>query len=1015
MKIRRLLAVLSAALLAAAPLVPVIGTAQADGLSVPPMPAGNTDLAGQPEGNDPDNIAHWETPVRIEARAPKTSYVDFGSLKGIDGGDTYVLKMTFRVTEQAGGVYSGPELLLRTGADGTEYRAKFQANCSYLFRGEENCAATTQADAVYALNEEFTVAAVVSPDRADIFMNGKQILGYVGKDDDAYRGGSPAFRVFGGSARVFVSAYSAYDTADRSIPKRPADSPELATGVHPVKDDPGHFATWEDPLRIVRDCGENRLVFDGFTGLTNRDSYVLRATFRVTQLSQWNDRWSGPEIVLRGDRDGTYYQITCQADQTYFQRFSPEGAQVCQNSGIFYHLDEEFTVAAVVTAQGAEIWLNGTKALTYDGSADSAWLRGAPRFEIGGQTSMLAYGFSAYDLRQRSDSVTVIPADGGTVTIDDPLATAGDTVTLTVQPDEGKALRMGSLLVLAGGKKIRPERQGRRTDRQDGVYTFTMPDTGTAQIAAAFVDAGTADFASLGAQYHTADGKTDGLRFGFALAYDTASGTLTHQGKTYTVCEYGALITTRAVLDAVRGEMPEGDCLTVDAAWGERADERKQIPAAAVLDISGSYAEYACAVEGLDPAKDDVIYSARGYAVLADGEGGTVTLYAPIKNFSLRGIKKAEGFSLSVPSSAVLGLPQGVTDASRCHDGSRARLSRVMQKARSGQKITIAFIGGSITDGTNVNVENSYARLVRNWWLTAFPNTAVEYVNAGIGQTGSFFGVGRVDEDVLSHDPDFVVVEYAVNDGTDQETKEAYESLLRKILGAGSAPALLALHMGRPGGSAQQMHEAVATHYDLPQVSYRDAVLRGIADEVFAWKDLTDDTVHPNVYGYAVCAALVNGYLQDVYAQMDALSGPDAPLPAPLTGDIYRDIVRLGSAKFTPDAAGDFTATADATYFLKDGWRCSTPGGAPFTFTVKARRIVIAYRRDMSIPRSTADVFVNDRLVTSLDGRFTGWDGQIVHTATVADSAEAQTFTVQIGQQAGSTGEFVIAAIYVAY
>ena len=69
----------------------------------------------------------------------------------------------------------------------------------------------------------------------------------------------------------------------------------------------------------------------------------------------------------------------------------------------------------------------------------------------------------------------------------------------------------------------------------------------------------------------------------------------------------------------------------------------------------------------------------------------------------------------------------------------------------------------------------------------------------------------------------------------------------------------------------------------------------------------------------------------------------------------------------------------------------------------------------MSIPRSTADVFVNDRLVTSLDGRFTGWDGQIVHTATVADSAEAQTFTVQIGQQAGSTGEFVIAAIYVAY
>ena len=54
--------------------------------------------------------------------------------------------------------------------------------------------------------------------------------------------------------------------------------------------------------------------------------------------------------------------------------------------------------------------------------------------------------------------------------------------------------------------------------------------------------------------------------------------------------------------------------------------------------------------------------------------------------------------------------------------------------------------------------------MVADWWQTRFPSSAVTLVNAGIGATGSDIGTFRVKKDVIEKDPDFVVVEFAVND-----------------------------------------------------------------------------------------------------------------------------------------------------------------------------------------------------------------------------------------------------------
>ena len=56
------------------------------------------------------------------------------------------------------------------------------------------------------------------------------------------------------------------------------------------------------------------------------------------------------------------------------------------------------------------------------------------------------------------------------------------------------------------------------------------------------------------------------------------------------------------------------------------------------------------------------------------------------------------------------------------------------------------------------------------------------YNNAGIAGTPSKLGIVRLDRDVLSTDPDICFVEFAVNDGGENDFQMAYESIIRTLI-----------------------------------------------------------------------------------------------------------------------------------------------------------------------------------------------------------------------------------------
>ena len=93
------------------------------------------------------------------------------------------------------------------------------------------------------------------------------------------------------------------------------------------------------------------------------------------------------------------------------------------------------------------------------------------------------------------------------------------------------------------------------------------------------------------------------------------------------------------------------------------------------------------------------------------------------------------------------------------NEGDMSRLIKTMKKAMRGEKLTVGFLGGSITQGSLASTPQlCYAYRVYQWWVNKFPSADITYVNAGIGGTTSQFGVSRVQDDLLAYSPDFAVL-----------------------------------------------------------------------------------------------------------------------------------------------------------------------------------------------------------------------------------------------------------------
>jgi len=278
--------------------------------------------------------------------------------------------------------------------------------------------------------------------------------------------------------------------------------------------------------------------------------------------------------------------------------------------------------------------------------------------------------------------------------------------------------------------------------------------------------------------------------------------------------------------------------------------------------------------------------------------------------------------------------------------GDTARLQHVLAKARRKEPVVVGVIGGSITQGASASKEECrYGNLVAQWFRETFPGTEIQFINAGIGATGSDIGAHRVQAHLLRHHPDFVVAEYAVNDPDSKMAAETLEGLVRQVLKQPNHPAMMLLFtMHNNGGNAQEWHSKVGRHYRLPMVSFRDALWPEIEAGRLKWEDIEADMVHPDDRGHRYCADFITAVLQKVLAKLPSRRLPAIkPLPEPLISDVFEHATYFNAETITPVKNEGWKVSQGDPFFGR-GWEADVPGSV-LECEVEGTAIGVVYYR----------------------------------------------------------------------
>ncbi|MDE6406547.1 MAG: SGNH/GDSL hydrolase family protein [Lachnospiraceae bacterium] len=342
--------------------------------------------------------------------------------------------------------------------------------------------------------------------------------------------------------------------------------------------------------------------------------------------------------------------------------------------------------------------------------------------------------------------------------------------------------------------------------------------------------------------------------------------------------------------------------------------------------------------------------------------------------------------------------------------GDTGRVLTAIRRAQRGEEVTLAYIGGSITQGAGAVPINSecYAYKSCQGFAERFGRgDNVQLVKAGVGGTPSELGMIRFERDVLRDGgrlPDIVVVEFAVNDEGDETKGNCYESLVRKILKLSNRPAVVLLFsVFADDFNLQDRLKVVGERYRLPMVSVKDAVvpqfrLKPDEGRVLSKNSFFYDMFHPTNTGHTIMADCLT-YFFERAAETEGIGETclEAGLPEPVIGADF-ERVRLLDRKDRPTGAeivcGGFRFEDTRLQTVEmDGDLHGTPvfphnwmycgerekSGEPFVLEIVCRALVLIFKDSGEVSAGKAEVFVDGERKLTADPHVNGW----IHCNTV--------------------------------
>lgn len=330
--------------------------------------------------------------------------------------------------------------------------------------------------------------------------------------------------------------------------------------------------------------------------------------------------------------------------------------------------------------------------------------------------------------------------------------------------------------------------------------------------------------------------------------------------------------------------------------------------------------------------------------------------------------------------------------------GNTARLNAVFDRAANGEDITIAYVGGSITEGYAAGSRSPqcYASVSAAAFAEAYCNGGtVTCQNNGLSGTPSVLGNLRAAGEVLPAAPDIIFLEFAVNDGMETDYQVSYESLVRSCLEAENQPAVILLFTYmETGHTCQAQQQAIGEHYDLGMISVRDAILPEMEAGRMDWSEYGDDDVHPTVEGHA----LLGEFIAEYFAQAKAKKADKSySIPAETLHPALYPHAALHNAADTKYRDGAWIAGTNNSYFRAGFVYQPNADNAPLCMTVTGKTLFLVYKKVNDPAWGMAGVYINGSLAGIVNGYgANGWGGPAVEVIETYDSVQEMQVEIRM-------------------
>ncbi len=352
--------------------------------------------------------------------------------------------------------------------------------------------------------------------------------------------------------------------------------------------------------------------------------------------------------------------------------------------------------------------------------------------------------------------------------------------------------------------------------------------------------------------------------------------------------------------------------------------------------------------------------------------------------------------------------------------GNNARLKRVIERAGAGEEITLAVIGGSITEGAGAGrYKECWAVRVAERFGSVYGvdgGKNVKLVNAGVGGTASTYGLMRYQRDVVERVtdpdglPDVVIIEYSVNDWGEPTGHRCFEALVRTALSQPNEPAVILLFaVFKNGWNLQDELKKIGKTYDLMMVSIRDGAFPEVGNHWTA-KEFFYDEYHPTSLGHVIMADCILSAI-DAANRAETSAADVDPGALPAYGADYVGLKTIYAGRETEGVAvsrGGF-AQDDKTSYANTpvGRVCGEnffhntgDGNEPLRVEASFKKLLVAWRAMSGKDYGRAEVLVDGKVRATLEGGDGKWGQSEVILAF--DARESAAHTVEIRMAEGS-------------